>query len=112
MKTTRRGARLHAEHGAVAVLTDNGCVRLVLSGAIDPLCADELNDAVPGTITGLPVEIDTRDVTFMDSTGVSALEALTRASPLRATFVEPTDLVRFLLQMTHLGTSVESTRGA
>ncbi|WP_052436625.1 STAS domain-containing protein [Georgenia sp. SUBG003] len=108
MTTTTDPAARWREQGTVAVLTTGGSVRLVLSGPIDQLCAADLDEAVrEAVVAGLPVEVDTRNVTFMDSSAVAALQALTRASPLRATFIRPTDLVRFLLQVTHLGDSVE-----
>jgi len=110
MTTTERAARSWHEHGTVAVLTTEGSVRLVLSGPIDQLCSGDLNEAVKEAIAaGLPVEIDTRNVTFMDSSVVVALHTLSQACPLRATFIKPTDLVRFLLQVTHLGDSVKIT---
>jgi len=108
--TAQRTARSWHEQGNVAVLMTEGSVRLVLSGPIDQRCAPELDEAVREAVAvGLPVEIDTRNVTFMDSSGVAALAALTRECPLRATFIRPTELVRFLLQVTHLDDSVDIT---
>ncbi|PFG39076.1 STAS domain-containing protein [Georgenia soli] len=108
MMPTGQTARSRHEAGAVALLTTEGAVRLVLSGPIDQLCAADVDAAVGEAVaSGLPVEVDTRHVTFMDTAGVAALQSLTAAFPLRATFVTPTDLVRFLLQVTHLDESVE-----
>ena len=111
MMTTGQSARPRYEGGAVALLTTDGAVRLVLSGPIDQLCATDVDAAVSEAVAArLPVEVDTRHVTFMDSTGMAALQALSTACPLRATFINPTDLVRFLLQVTHLDAEVEIAR--
>jgi anti-sigma B factor antagonist len=109
--TTEPTARSWREQGCAVVLTTaEGSVRLVLSGPIDQLCAPDLDEAVQETIAaGRPVEIDTRNVTFMDSSGVAALAALTRACPQRVAFIRPTELVRFLLQVTRLSDLVEIT---
>lgn len=96
------------DQGTFAVLTNHGRVRLVLAGSIDQLCAVELEEAVAEAVrTRLPVEVDTRHVTFMDSAGIGALQSLVSSSPHRVTFIEPAEVVRFLLQVTHLDSVVE-----
>jgi anti-sigma B factor antagonist len=113
MATHRRDLGPPAENGTAAVLTCDGAIRIVLSGPIDQMCAADLDEAVNEAIlAGLPVEIDTRNMTFMDSSGVAALQTLTRASPLRATFINPTELMRFLLQVTRLNEEVQITQEA
>ncbi|MCK6210870.1 STAS domain-containing protein [Georgenia sp. EYE_87] len=108
---TGRDSRTQNDTATFAVLTDQGRVRLVLAGSIDQLCVAELEEAVSETVrTGLPVEIDTRHVTFMDSAGIGALSSLTVASPHRVTFIEPAEVVRFLLHVTHLDATVEVVR--
>jgi anti-anti-sigma factor len=108
---TGRDTRTHTDLATFAVLTDQGRVRLVLAGSIDQLCMAELEEAVSETVrTGLPVEIDTRHVTFMDSAGIGALTSLTLASSHAVTFIEPAEVVRFLLHVTHLDAMVEIVR--
>ena len=110
---TGRDTRTHTDLATFAVLTDQGRVRLVLAGSIDQLCMAELEEAVAETVrTGLPVEIDTRHVTFMDSAGIGALRSLAMTSPHGVTFIEPAEVVRFLLHVTHLDATVEIVRKA
>ena len=56
---------------------------------------------------GLPVEIDARHVTFMDSSGVSMLARLAHRTPGRLTMIEPPDVVRFLLEVTRIGEVID-----
>jgi anti-sigma B factor antagonist len=110
---TGREHRSQSDQGTFAVLTNHGCVRLVLCGSIDQRCVVDLQEAVLETVrTGLPVEVDTRHVTFMDSAGVGALASLVGLTVHRVTFIEPAEVVRFLLQVTHLGAAVEIARKA
>ncbi|TRW46537.1 STAS domain-containing protein [Georgenia yuyongxinii] len=82
--------------------------RLVLSGEIDVALASELTEAVSDAErAGLPVEIDARHVTFMDSSGVSMLARLAHRTPGRLTMIEPPDVVRFLLEVTRIGEVVD-----
>ena len=63
----RRGGPVQAR--SVSVLTSPWRVRMVLSGPVDASMSDELTAAVrEAERPGLPVEVDTRTVTFMDST--------------------------------------------
>ncbi|MPV36831.1 STAS domain-containing protein [Georgenia subflava] len=78
--------------------------RLVLSGDIDAALSTELADAVEeATSAGLPVQIDARHITFMDSSGVAMLARLAHRTPGRVTMIQPPDVVRFLLEVTRIG---------
>ncbi|WP_230977267.1 STAS domain-containing protein [Georgenia yuyongxinii] len=97
-----------AETGSVHVMVSTARTRLVLSGEIDVALASELTEAVSDAErAGLPVEIDARHVTFMDSSGVSMLARLAHRTPGRLTMIEPPDVVRFLLEVTRIGEVVD-----
>ncbi|WP_152231709.1 STAS domain-containing protein [Georgenia ruanii] len=82
--------------------------RLVLSGEVDVALSGDLTEAVTeAERAGLPVEIDARHVTFMDSSGVSMLARLAHRTPGRLTMIEPPDVVRFLLGVTRIGEVVD-----
>ncbi|MCK6209641.1 STAS domain-containing protein [Georgenia sp. EYE_87] len=82
--------------------------RLVLSGEVDATLGAELTEAVTDAErVGLPVEIDARHVTFMDSSGVSMLARLAHRTPGRLTLIQPPDVVRFLLEVTRIGEVVD-----
>jgi anti-anti-sigma factor len=82
--------------------------RLVLSGEVDATLGAELSEAVTDAErVGLPVEIDARHVTFMDSSGVSMLARLAHRTPGRLTLIQPPDVVRFLLEVTRIGEVVD-----
>ncbi|HLT82894.1 MAG TPA: STAS domain-containing protein [Phototrophicaceae bacterium] len=94
--------------GTVALVTSPSCVRLVLGGELDLLSKTELLDAVREALMhDAPVEVDTRAVTFMDSTVIATLSRLVNASRHRLTFVEPAPVVRFLLEVTGIGGIVD-----
>lgn len=81
-----------------------GRTRLVLSGEIDVALGAELGEAVEDAErAGHPVEIDARHVTFMDSSGVALLARLAHRTPEPLTMIRPPDVVRFLLEVTHIG---------
>ncbi|MPV89021.1 STAS domain-containing protein, partial [Georgenia ruanii] len=80
----------------------------VLSGEVDVALSGDLTEAVTeAERAGLPVEIDARHVTFMDSSGVSMLARLAHRTPGRLTMIEPPDVVRFLLGVTRIGEVVD-----
>ncbi|WP_418606368.1 STAS domain-containing protein [Georgenia sp. SUBG003] len=59
------------------------------------------------TRLGQPLDIDVRNVTFMDSSVLSVIARLSQrlTGPLRV--IRPSDSVRFLLELTHLADVVE-----
>ena len=101
-------AGVAAESGSVHVMVSPSRTRLVLSGEIDVALSGELTEAVSDAErASLPVEIDARHVTFMDSSGVSMLARLAHRTPGRLTMIEPPDVVRFLLEVTLIGEVVD-----
>lgn len=96
------------EPGTVSVLTSSSRTRLVLEGDIDVRSKTELMDAVGEALEiGRPVELDVRHVTFLDSSAMSALARLTYRLPSRPQIIAPSELMRFLLDVTHLGDDVD-----
>lgn len=96
------------EAGAVSVSRTGDRVRLVLTGAIDRLVADDLTDAVRrALLMDRPVDIDTRGVTFMDSAGLAALARLAYSATTRPTVLAPSEMVRFLLEVTDVESMVD-----
>ena len=94
--------------GSASVLLLPGRTRLVLAGEVDTSLGEELTRAVAEVEdAGLPVEVDVRHVTFMDSSVVSALAGLAFRYTHRLVFIKPPDVVRFLLEVTNLGEMVD-----
>jgi anti-anti-sigma factor len=89
--------------GQVTVRTSVTRTRLVLSGEVDMSLADELSAAVDEVLAlGLPVDVDVRAVTFLDSSGLSKLVHLATSSVTRPRLIQPPDFVTFLLEVTRL----------
>ncbi|MFD1504958.1 STAS domain-containing protein [Georgenia yuyongxinii] len=94
--------------GSAAVLTSATQARLVLAGEVDVSMNDELMEASTELEqTGLPIDVDVRHVTFMDSSVIAVLARLTHRVPSRLRLIEPPDVVRFLLDVTKIGELVE-----
>jgi anti-sigma B factor antagonist len=89
--------------GSVTVRTSATRTRLVLSGEVDMSLADELSAAVDDALAQkLPVDVDVRDVTFLDSSGLSKLVRLATSAVTRPRLIKPPDFVTFLLEVTRL----------
>ncbi len=87
------------ELGSVHVLIDPDRVHVVLTGEVDAGTATELHTAsLEALEAGLPIEVDCRNVTFMDSTGIGFLARLAARSPRRVRLLRPPAMVRFLLE--------------
>jgi anti-sigma B factor antagonist len=96
------------ELGSVHVIVAASKTRIVLSGEIDASLSRELQDAAADAENaGRPVEVDARHVRFMDSTGVTLLARLATRTPGRIQVIRPPDVVRFLLEITHIGDLVD-----
>lgn len=92
-----------SEPNDVSVLTSPTRTRLVLAGEMDLTSQGELDEAIEEVVLRrLPVDIDTRNVTFMDSSVVAALARLVQRLEEPPTLVDPPELVRFLLDVTKL----------
>lgn len=89
--------------GSVTVRTSPTRSRLVLAGEVDMSLADELSAAVDNVLAlALPVDVLVRDVTFLDSSGLSKLVRLATSSISRTRLIEPPEFVRFLLEVTRM----------
>lgn len=97
-----------SEVGSVHVIVAPTRTRIVLSGEIDSSLSTELQDAATDAETAArPVEVDARHVLFMDSSGVTLLARLASRTPGRLRIIRPPDVVRFLLEVTHIGELVD-----
>jgi anti-sigma B factor antagonist len=65
---------------SVDVTTDDGWTTVAVAGELDLATADELSGAVRAGLAGGAVRLDLREVTFMDSAGVRALNTALRES--------------------------------
>ncbi len=94
--------------GSVTLVASPDRARLILSGELDMSMKSELLDAVhEAVLHDVPVEVDARDVTFMDSSALAALSRLMQGSSHRPTFISPPPVVRFLLDVTRIGELVD-----
>jgi anti-sigma B factor antagonist len=99
---------VNGEPGAVHVILGADRTRIVLSGEVDADLGPDLQEATTeAEEVGLPIEVDTHHVTFMDSSGVAFLARLAIRSqhPVQLLRVPPT--VRFLLEVTRIGELLE-----
>jgi len=95
---------LTGEPGAVHVILGASSTRIVLSGEIDAELAVDLHEATTDAEqAGLPIEVDTHHVTFMDSSGVAFLARLATRSPSRVRLLRVPPTVQFLLDVTKIG---------
>lgn len=99
-----RGSNGDAQPGAVDVIVQDDRTRVVLSGEVDADLGPELAEAMADAeATGLPVDVDVRGVTFMDSSGIAFLARLATRSGDRVRLLHPPEAVRFLLEVTRIG---------
>ena len=96
------------EPGAVQVILGADHARVILSGDVDSELADELTEAAAeAEAHHLPIEVDARHVTFMDSAGVAFLARLAARSEHRVRVLRVPPTVRFLLEVTRIGELVD-----
>ncbi|MFH5821587.1 STAS domain-containing protein [Georgenia sp. AZ-5] len=92
------------EVGWVSVLASESRTRIVLAGELDETLTGDLTEAVELAVhRGLPVDIDARNTTFMDSSTVATLARLAARLPGRPRLIEPPEILLFLLDVTDLG---------
>ncbi|PFG40188.1 anti-anti-sigma factor [Georgenia soli] len=94
--------------GSTAVLTAGDRTRLVLAGEVDASMNEELATCTTEiTRLGQPLDVDVRNVTFMDSSVLAVIARLTQrlSGPVRV--IGPSESVRFLLELTHLVDVIE-----
>ena len=101
------------EPGSVHVIVGATHARVVLSGEIDADLAADLNQATHDVQESkLAVEVDAHHVTFMDSTGVAFLARLTAVTPSPVRIFNTPPTVRFLLEVTSIGTMLDIVEDA
>ncbi|GAA1624643.1 STAS domain-containing protein [Georgenia ruanii] len=94
--------------GWVSVLASEERTRLLLAGELDDSLTADLTEAVDLAVRrGLPVDIDARGLTFMDSSSVATLTRLAARLPARARLIEPPELLLFLLEVTKLDQAMD-----
>jgi len=73
---------MNADHGSLDLTSTplDGATEVAAAGEVDLATAGELVDAVRAALDAGDVVLDLQGVTFMDSSGVRALEALLRAA--------------------------------
>jgi anti-sigma B factor antagonist len=92
------------EPGTVHIILGTESTRIVLSGEVDAELGPELAEAgAEAEKAGLPIEVDTHHVTFMDSSGVAFLARLATRSTHRVRLLRVPPTVRFLLEVTRIG---------
>lgn len=88
--------------GWIEVVTDPPRTRLLLGGEVDIRLSGKLTDAVSYAIAiGRPVDVDSRDVTIVDSSVMGQIARLANAVPV--CLIAPPPLVTDLLLITQLG---------
>ncbi|MPV89592.1 STAS domain-containing protein [Georgenia ruanii] len=94
--------------GEVALLTSPARTRLVLSGDADMSLTRELSEAIAEALAlGLPVDIDVRNVTFIDSAVLGALGSFARRLAAPPRLIQPPEVVTFVLEITRMGEVLE-----
>ncbi|WP_370634542.1 STAS domain-containing protein [Actinotalea sp. Marseille-Q4924] len=106
--STRPGPVAESQPGSVQVIVQGGRTRIVLSGEIDADLGPDLQEATTDAeSTGLPIDIDTEHVTFMDSSGIAFLARIATRTGSRTRVIRPPETVRFLLEVTRIGELLE-----
>lgn len=104
--------RQGGEPGAVHVILGSERTRIVLSGEIDADLGTDLAEATADAErAGLPIEVDARHVTFMDSSGVAFLARLSIRSTHRVRLLRVPPTVQFLLDVTRIGELLDVVDG-
>ena len=89
----------------VSVLGDGG--RVLMAGEIDAALAPDLEAVLAGLGTARRVEVDVRQVTFLDSTGLAFLVRALRGGECTVVVVGPCPPVSHLLELTGIAAHVE-----
>ena len=101
-------ARTDPGTGTVSVLATDARAQLVLTGEIDISMNSELFAAMTELEQlGLPIEVDARDVTYVDSSVMAFLASLALRCERPISLVDPPALVRYLVQVAELDDVVD-----
>ena len=106
--TSMPGTLAESQPGSVQVIMHGQRTRIVLTGEIDADLGPDLQEATSDAeATGLPIDIETQHVTFMDSSGIAFLARIASRSGSRTRVIRPPETVRFLLEVTRIGELLE-----
>jgi len=101
-------ARAARHPGSVQVLHSGSRVRLVLTGEVDASMNAQMVEAVHDVADrDLPIDVETRQVTFIDSSAIALLVYLAHRVPHPMRFIQPSEPVRFLMDITQLDEQAE-----
>lgn len=102
-----------SEPGSVHVIVHPDRTQVVLVGEVDADLAADLQEATSDAEgTGLPIEIDAGQVTFMDSSGIAFLARIATRSAHPVRIRNAPETVRFLLEVTRIGELLEVVEDA
>lgn len=97
-----------SEPGSVHVIVHPDRTQVVLVGEVDADLAADLQEATSDAEgTGLPIEIEAGQVTFMDSSGIAFLARIATRSAHPVRIRNAPETVRFLLEVTRIGELLE-----
>ena len=89
--------------GKIWVFSGGRRTMVILTGEIDASMDTELHQAVhQAEAAGAQVQVDASGLTFLDSTGITALARLAIRTPGPLILFGASDAVQFLLEVTHL----------
>jgi anti-sigma B factor antagonist len=93
---------------SIQAVTEGPTTTLRVAGEVDLATADELNQAIAAALQAGPgaLVVDLAEVTFLDSTGLAVLVAVTNqtgTSGVRLTIRDPAPRVRNVIRITGLG---------
>lgn len=82
--------------------------RLVLRGEVDARLSPRFREVISRLLANpAPVDVETVEVTFVDSAAIAMIAHLARQLPASVRFLAPTPQVRFLLELTQVEDLVE-----
>src|SRR5690625_7747952 len=101
-------ARAARQPGSVQVLHSESRVLLVLTGEAAASMDAQMVEAVHDVADrDLPIDLETRQVTFIDSSAIALLVYLAHRVPHPMRFIQPSEPVRFLMDITQLDEQAE-----
>ena len=108
MTPPRPGEILGDDAGSIEFSFLPDRARLELRGEVDARLNAELASVTTALVErGMTVDVETRDLTFIDSAAIALMAHLANRLPARVRFVAPTEQVRFLLDLTQVAELVD-----
>jgi len=94
--------------GEVRLVLEVERARLVLRGEVDARLSPRFREVISRLLANpVPVDVETVEVTFVDSAAIAMIAHLARQLPASVRFLAPTPQVRFLLELTQVEDLVE-----